>query len=308
MELRQAEYVVAVVDHGSYTAASEALFVSQPAISFSLAQLREELGEDLFVPGSRPAQLTEFGHRVAAVARSLVEEAEVARSVVRRPSTLTIAVEAGILGDPVAGWIRTFSEQFPGVHLRVIDPGSRESALAWLASHRCEVAFVAGSAFRTHHVAHDLVEQELALVAASEVRLPPGDTLQVADMGAVPLILPPLLTWNRAAIAEAFDRAGVVPKVAVECEPHEAIWPLVLHGAGAALLPPLLTEEARHRGLAVRRVEPRIVQGIRAVRRTGPPSPALTGLLAAAGVPDRQVMGRSGPRASPGRGTPAPGR
>lgn len=281
MELRQAEYLLAVVEHGSYTAASQALFVSQPAVSFSLSQLRDDLGADVFVPGSRPARLTEFGRDVVVVARRLLEDGELARAAVRHPSSLTIAVDAPLLDDPVCRIIRDFNRDFPDVRLTILDPVGRESAMAWLAGYRCEAAFVEGPGFRTPHVAHVVAEQRLTLVAPPGASLPIGADVEVGDLGGIPLILPPLLSWTRGAILEAFERAGAVPRVAVECEAHEAIWPLVLHGAGMALVPPLLAELAQTRGLQVRRIRPAIVRTVQVLHRSGSPSPALAGLLAA---------------------------
>ena len=48
MELRQLEYFVAIVEHGSFTGAAKALYVSQSALSKSVKKLEEELGTTLF--------------------------------------------------------------------------------------------------------------------------------------------------------------------------------------------------------------------------------------------------------------------
>ena len=48
MDLRQAAYVVAVVDEGSFTAAAASIPVSQPALSQAIAALERELGAPLF--------------------------------------------------------------------------------------------------------------------------------------------------------------------------------------------------------------------------------------------------------------------
>lgn len=50
MDLRQATYVVAVVDEGTFTAAAASIPVSQPALSQAVAALERELGTPLFHP------------------------------------------------------------------------------------------------------------------------------------------------------------------------------------------------------------------------------------------------------------------
>ena len=53
MELRQLEYYVAVVQHGSILQAASALNLSQPPLSVAMKQLEQELGTPLFFRGAR---------------------------------------------------------------------------------------------------------------------------------------------------------------------------------------------------------------------------------------------------------------
>ena len=48
MDLRQLEYVLAVVDHGGFTRAAAALHVAQPSLSQGVRRLEAELGVTLF--------------------------------------------------------------------------------------------------------------------------------------------------------------------------------------------------------------------------------------------------------------------
>ena len=61
MDLRQASYVVAVVDHQTFTAAAASIPVSQPALSQAIASLERELGADLFHRIGRQVVLTPAG-------------------------------------------------------------------------------------------------------------------------------------------------------------------------------------------------------------------------------------------------------
>ena len=51
MELRQLEYYVAVVQHGSILQAASALNLSQPPLSVAMKQLEQELGTPFFISG-----------------------------------------------------------------------------------------------------------------------------------------------------------------------------------------------------------------------------------------------------------------
>src|SRR5262245_3945937 len=72
MDLRQLAALVAVADHGSFTAAADALFTVQSNVSAHLKRLEQELGVTL-VDRSR-GKLTAEGEVVVARARSIQSE------------------------------------------------------------------------------------------------------------------------------------------------------------------------------------------------------------------------------------------
>lgn len=61
MDLRRLGHFLAVADHGGFTRASKAVFVSQPALSLSVRELEEELGAELFYRAGRSVRLTPAG-------------------------------------------------------------------------------------------------------------------------------------------------------------------------------------------------------------------------------------------------------
>ena len=65
MELRQLQYAVAVIDHGGFTRAAAAMYVSQPSLSQGVANLESELGTPLFHRVGRRVVLTAAGQAFA---------------------------------------------------------------------------------------------------------------------------------------------------------------------------------------------------------------------------------------------------
>src|SRR4051812_28204124 len=83
--LRQMEYLVAVIEEGSFTRAAQRLFVSQPALSHQVKALERSVGGPLLERTPHAVHLTPMGraflpHAVAAV-RAADEAQRAAASV-----------------------------------------------------------------------------------------------------------------------------------------------------------------------------------------------------------------------------------
>ena len=93
MDSRRLQHFVAVVDHGGFTAASRATFVSQPALSLAVKELEAELGIFLFDRIGRRVQLTDAGHALIGPARQVLRDIDTGREAVEAVSGL----ESGVL-------------------------------------------------------------------------------------------------------------------------------------------------------------------------------------------------------------------
>jgi DNA-binding transcriptional LysR family regulator len=76
MTLVQLRHFVVLAETGAFVQASQALFLTQPALTRSIQALEDELGGRLFDRLGRRIALTPFGHEVLQQARRLVADAE----------------------------------------------------------------------------------------------------------------------------------------------------------------------------------------------------------------------------------------
>jgi len=74
--LEQWRVLQAIVDHGGFAQAAEALHRSQSSISYAVARLQEQLGVDLLVIDGRKARLTDHGRALLAAAGELLTDAQ----------------------------------------------------------------------------------------------------------------------------------------------------------------------------------------------------------------------------------------
>lgn len=72
MEIRTLRYFVSVSEERSLTEAASRLGISQPALSKSMKELEEELGQQLFVRNSRGTALTDAGRVLYDRAREVL--------------------------------------------------------------------------------------------------------------------------------------------------------------------------------------------------------------------------------------------
>lgn len=80
LELRTLAYFVAAADRGSFSAAAQALHVTQPTLSRQVGAMEDELGCALFSRGPAGLELTEEGETLYRYARQMLSLAEAARA------------------------------------------------------------------------------------------------------------------------------------------------------------------------------------------------------------------------------------
>ncbi|MDL2284608.1 LysR family transcriptional regulator [Oxalobacter sp. OttesenSCG-928-P03] len=103
MNLTQLRYVMAVAETGSFTAAAERCYVTQPTLSNGIAQLEEEFEERLFTRTTRKVSLTPFGeHILPYIEQVLAAQTTLIREVRQhtRPESLVIRIGTSPLVSP----------------------------------------------------------------------------------------------------------------------------------------------------------------------------------------------------------------
>lgn len=116
----------AVVDHGSFEAAAEALNRSQSSISYSLRRLQERLPVALLETRGRRAELTAAGERLLRHARGLLEsaahlEALAATLAAGWEAEVRLAVDNVCPPEVLLRSLQSFSEAAPLVRVQLLE-------------------------------------------------------------------------------------------------------------------------------------------------------------------------------------------
>jgi len=297
MDLRQVDYVLAIVEHGGFTRAAEALHIAQPSLSQSIRRLEAELGAPLFVRLGRQVRLSAAGEAFVGPARRLLRDASTLREAVAAHTTmatgtLDIVALPTLVADPLATLIGAYRSTHPGIMIRVDEPRSSQDLIDMIRDGRSEIGITESAEPVTGLTQMQLSRQRLLAV------LPPGtdagadDTrLDLRRLARQPMILGPIGTSTRDLVDVALAEVDAVATVAVETSQREAIVPLVVAGAGVSVLPEPMAREAQRQGALVRRLRPELWRAVALVHPTDGLSPAAEAFIRTARI---QPIRRSG--------------
>src|ERR1700704_1854308 len=126
LDVRRLRVLIALDEHGSFSAAAEALHLTQSAVSQHVAALEREVGLPVVERSTRPIGLTEAGHALVKHARVVFArlddaEQELAQIAGRWRGRLRVGSFPTALTTFVPTAVTRFKEHHPEVTLSVID-------------------------------------------------------------------------------------------------------------------------------------------------------------------------------------------
>ncbi|HEX7084553.1 MAG TPA: LysR substrate-binding domain-containing protein [Gaiellaceae bacterium] len=277
--MRQLRYFLAVVDHGGMTAAARSLHLAQPSLSQAIRTLEAELETPLFERIGRRLRPTAAGEALVGPARQVLRDLEQARGAVGAvrglaAGRLDIATLATLAVDPLARLVGVFRRRHPQLAIRLVEPESAEAVRELVLSGDCELGLAHLAAPAPDLTVRSLGSQRLVVVLPPGSGADPAQPLGFEALAELAWVASPLGSSTRTLLDESLTAHGIDPRIAVETAHREAIVPLVLAGAGSALLPTALARHARRRGAIVRATEPPVSREIALLHRRGPLAPA----------------------------------
>jgi LysR family transcriptional regulator, carnitine catabolism transcriptional activator len=281
MDSQRLRHFVAVVDHGGFTAAAQAVYLSQPALSLAVKELEAELGVALFTRLGRKVQLTAAGEALLGPARQVLRDLETGTAAVNavaglRAGNLTLASLPTLVADPVAPLVGAFRREHPGVRIDLAAPEDSGELFDLVSSGSCELGVTDAHDIPGSLQSHSMGRQSLVLIFPPDTNLDgkKGAAVALADLSDTPFVVAPPRTSTYRLLQEGFAAARLAPTVAVVTAQRDAILPLVIAGAGAALVPESLARTAAGMGAVTARPQPSIERELALVWRDGPLSPA----------------------------------
>ena len=265
MELRQLEYLAAVVSHGSFGRAAQEIYVTQSALSQQIARLEDELGLTLLNRGPKGVEPTPAGLEFLDHARAILGRVSEARAAVDDHIGAVRGV-ARIAATPydtceLPQALAAFHRAHPQVQLAFQQESAAQIA-EQLATGSIDVAVlaIAGEAVRlpASVAVHTLSEEPLCLLAAGEDPLVRGGGQESAggggqesaggggqenpgvtidDLRGRHVIMPSRGTALRALLDDVFAEVGFSPLPRFETSDPVMLHQLVSAGLGVSIVP-----------------------------------------------------------------------
>ncbi len=242
---------------GSVSRASEALYVSQPAITLQLQALERELGVGLFERSGRRLTPTREGQLLYELAQPLVENLDGLGASFREKvrgldaGELNIAANSSTILYLLPKIVEHFRSQHPDVRLTLHNAVSADGT-DLLRSDAVDLAVGSMLDVPADLSYEPVYRFEPLLIAPPDHPLIRQRTLKLEDLSAYGLILPPKRLVTYRLVDLVFQQHRVPYTVALEVGGWEVIKQYVAMGMGISIITSICLTDADRDRLAAR--------------------------------------------------------
>jgi DNA-binding transcriptional LysR family regulator len=284
MELRQIEHVLAVVEHGSFTAAARSASIVQSALSTSIRNLERELGAPLFERTTRRVSLSQAGMAFLPAARRMLAESSAAADAVRAVAGLHQGqVAIGMIQwlGPVdlPSGLAAFHRKYPGIQISVWN-ATVAVLRERLRDGELDLAYLGSD----EPVADDLVGrtvfgERLVLIMPTDHPLAGRARVRWAELAGEPFVELTEGSGVTTILGRVTGRLGLRRRIVGRVTQVEVQLALVRNGIGVAVVQETLARSTS--GVAIAELaEPETRWTVTLVGRApGPANPAAVALL-----------------------------
>ncbi len=241
LELQQLQCFIAVLEEGGFKRATARLGITQPALSYQIKRLEEELGVQVFRRGPGGITPTDAG-------RILFDHAHQVIATVREAHQAVRELSGGVTGEIRIGAIKCIGQYFlpdvlkeirakhPGVRPKLLYKDSDELLEALLAN-KIEVALVVDPPPDERLAFTPVFDEQISLVSGPGHRFWGRASVDVSELKDVALVaLAPHI--SAGALAKRYlDRQGISLTPALTADDIETVKHMVESGMGVAFLP-----------------------------------------------------------------------
>ena len=255
MTIIQLEYLLAVANCGSFSAAAEKCFVTQPSLSMQIKNLEEELGIVLLDRTRKPVVPTNAGEAVLRQARETVKAFEAIREIVANlkndvSGTLRLGIIPTIAPYLLHRLIPDFTKKYPKVDLMIREMKSRDIIHA-LRHDMLDAAIMSGGTIPDDIQEEDLFNDRFFVYVSPDHPLRQRNNIRIEDIDPRRMLLLSEGNCLRDQILElCLPRKNTTRQYAFDCNSIETLMRIVDSTSNSfTVVPEMVTEfiEEPHR-------------------------------------------------------------
>ncbi len=263
MNLKHLETFITVAELQSFTAAARKLFMSQPAVSFQIKSLEEDLQVTLFQRGDKRLTLTSAGKLIYPEAKKMVTRYQKIKAGIddlRGLKTGHLVIGASTTPGEylIPLLIGGFRKKYPGIHVSLRVAGSGQ-VFQWLKEREVDIG-VTGSAVSGNWVScRPWLEDDLVLIASADHPWTRKDAVGIEDLMEEPFILREPGSGTRRSFEQKISQAGLDPariNLSMELGSTRAVITAVQAGLGVSVVSGWAARDALELGKIRRIVSP----------------------------------------------------
>ena len=236
---RQLEIFEAIARLGSFTRASEELFLTQPTVSMQMKKLSEMVGVPLIEQVGKKIYLTEDGQELAQATREIF-------GIMDR-FTMTVAERQGLkkgqlrlMAITTASYfaprlLGEFAKLYPGIEvsLRVTN---KEQVLASIANNLDDLYLLGQPPEDMEIESTPIMDNPIIVLAAPDHPLAKEKNITLERLAQEPWLMREKGSGTRNAIERRFAELGITVRPRLELGSNEAIKQAILTGLGISAL------------------------------------------------------------------------
>lgn len=240
LELRQLRYFVKIVEHGSLGRAALELEVGVSALSQQIGKLESELCTRLLNRSATGVTPTPAGMAFLHHAQLCLRQADNAVLAAHRgrmSGYVTVGLPpttATVLALPL---IQAMRERYPDIQLHLVEMLSGHLGTQ-LNARQIDLAILFQLEGGKRWSVTPLLDEQLFVISAPTLaNAPRTSSVQLADLGQLPLVMPTAQHGLRSTLMTAFERSGLVPNIIMEVDGLAVLMNAVRAGHAATIQP-----------------------------------------------------------------------
>jgi len=247
---RRLQVFHAVAKHLSFTKAAEALFMTQPAVTFQIKQLEDQFSTRLFERGHGKISLTPSGEMVLQYAERILAmsdelEARLGEMTGEMRGPLLVGASTTIAEFILPRVLGEFNALYPQVRARLIVANS-ETIENQVGEHTLDIGLIEGPAHLPDMQAEVCCDDELVVICAPDYPLAEEGEITPQLLRDYEFISREPGSGTREVTDNYFKAAGIPPeelKTLMELGSPEALKGVVATGLGYAIVSKVVSEK-----------------------------------------------------------------